>query len=99
MRIEFENGSVIETAESNESNAIRGKRIGLWWFNDKDEKEEGDMSINQSLSGYVSYMIEAIREKLGYEPDDDSHDEEVLAYFQRGEKLSKSKHLKQGDVK
>lgn len=45
------------------------------------------------LTGYAPYMVETARETLGYKADDESHDDEVLAYFHRGEKLSKSKHV------
>jgi hypothetical protein len=46
------------------------------------------------IEGYADYIVESIRERLGYEHDDSRHDEEVLKVLQSGEKLSKSKHLK-----
>lgn len=46
------------------------------------------------IEGYSSWMIESIREQLGYKFDDDSHDDEVLKKLTSGEKLSKSKHMK-----
>jgi len=55
--------------------------------------------MSELLSGYAMYMIEIAREKLGYKSDDDSHDDEVLAYFNRGEKISKSKHLNREEDK
>lgn len=45
------------------------------------------------IEGYSSFMVEMVREKLGYEADDESHDAEVLAYLTGGEKISKSKHV------
>ncbi len=49
--------------------------------------------MNEDLKKYAPWYIETIREKLGYNVDDDSHDDEVLNYLQSGEKLSKSKHM------
>ena len=45
------------------------------------------------ISGYAPYIVEFAREKLGYDADDESHDDEVLEYLQSGEKISKSKHM------
>ncbi|GLO66210.1 hypothetical protein [Oceanobacillus kimchii] len=45
------------------------------------------------IDGYADYLVESIREQLGYEFNDSSHDDEVLKKLQSGEKLSKSKHL------
>lgn len=51
------------------------------------------------LEGYAQYIVETVRETLGYDIDDESHDEEVLKYLERGEKLSKSKHVKLDEIK
>lgn len=55
------------------------------------------------IEGYANYMVEMTRENLGYDANDDNHDDEVLAKLTRGEKLSKSKHVqpsqKQEDLK
>jgi hypothetical protein len=45
------------------------------------------------IDGYADFLVEMTREKLGYDADDSSHDDEVLAKLTAGEKLSKSKHL------
>jgi hypothetical protein len=45
------------------------------------------------IDGYADFLVEMTREKLGYDAEDNSHDDEVLAKLQAGEKLSKSKHL------
>lgn len=45
------------------------------------------------IEGYADFIVEGIREQLGYKPDDDTHDDEVLAKLTSGEKISKSKHL------
>jgi hypothetical protein len=45
------------------------------------------------IEGYADFIVETIRENLGYDAKDSSHDEEVLKKLQSGEKLSKSKHL------
>lgn len=42
---------------------------------------------------YASYIMEMKREKLGLKYDDTSKDEEIIRDLQKGEKLSKSKHL------
>lgn len=47
------------------------------------------------IDGYADFIVETIREKLGYDAQDDSHDDEVLKKLQSGEKLSKSKYLKE----
>lgn len=46
------------------------------------------------IEGYADFIVESIREQLGYDSDDNSHDDEVLAKLTSGEKISKSKHLK-----
>jgi hypothetical protein len=46
------------------------------------------------IEGYANYVVEMIRELLGYDANDDSHDDKVLERLQAGEKLSKSKHMK-----
>jgi hypothetical protein len=45
------------------------------------------------IEGYADFLVETIREQLGYNADDNSHDDEVLAKLTAGEKLSKSKHI------
>lgn len=45
------------------------------------------------IEGYADFLVEMIREQLGYDENDNSHDEEVLAKLTAGEKLSKSKHI------
>lgn len=45
------------------------------------------------IEGYADFIVEITREKLGYNADDSSHDDEVLLKLQSGEKLSKSKHV------
>lgn len=45
------------------------------------------------IEGYADYLVEMTREKLGYNLDDNTHDDEVLAKLKSGEKLSKSKHM------
>lgn len=42
------------------------------------------------MYGYANFIIETIREKLGYDADDNSHDDEVLKYLHSGTKMSKS---------
>ena len=49
------------------------------------------------IEGYADFIVESVREKLGYSPDDSSHDDEVLQKLTSGEKLSKSKHLQVSD--
>jgi len=44
---------------------------------------------------YASYIMEMKREQRGLNYDDTSQDEEIIKDLQRGEKLSKSKHLKE----
>lgn len=39
---------------------------------------------------YADYIIEAARVKLGYDENDDSHDDEVIKFLKSGEKMSKS---------
>lgn len=46
------------------------------------------------IEGYADWLVELTREQLGYEGNDNSHDDEVYAKLNSGEKLSKSKHLK-----
>jgi hypothetical protein len=46
------------------------------------------------IEGYADFLVEMVREQLGYDSNDNSHDDEVLKKLQAGEKLSKSKHLK-----
>lgn len=46
------------------------------------------------IEGYADFLVEITREKLGYDANDSSHDNEVLEKLQSGEKLSKSKHIK-----
>jgi len=48
---------------------------------------------NKSIH-YASYIMEMKREQRGLKYDDTSQDEEIIKDLQRGEKLSKSKHLK-----
>jgi hypothetical protein len=45
------------------------------------------------IEGYADYIVKMVREQLGYDSYDNSHDDEVLKKLQAGEKLSKSKHL------
>lgn len=53
------------------------------------------MDDKQTIShGYANYIMEFKREQLGLSPDDDSKDDEIIKDLQRGEKLSKSKHMK-----
>ncbi|QIW89787.1 hypothetical protein PQE71_gp105 [Bacillus phage Izhevsk] len=47
------------------------------------------------IDGYADFLVEDVRAKLGYDAKDSSHDDEVLARLTAGEKISKSKHLKQ----
>lgn len=49
------------------------------------------------IEGYADFLVEITREKLGYDADDNSHDDEVLTKLQAGEKLSKSKHMQMGE--
>lgn len=42
---------------------------------------------------YASYIMEMKREQRGLNAHDTSQDEEIIKDLQRGEKLSKSKHL------
>lgn len=46
------------------------------------------------IEGYADWLVEAAREQLGYDADDSTHDDEVIKKLQAGEKLSKSKHIK-----
>lgn len=39
---------------------------------------------------YADFIMQTIRKKLGYDEEDKSHDDEVIAYLQSGEKMSKS---------
>lgn len=39
---------------------------------------------------YADFIMQTIRKKLGYDEEDQSHDDEVIAYLQSGEKMSKS---------
>lgn len=48
------------------------------------------------IEGYADFIVEGVRERLGYHADDNSHDEEVLKQLTSGEKISKSKHFKSG---
>lgn len=48
----------------------------------------------KNSNAYASYIMEMKREQLGLKHDDTSRDEEIITDLQRGEKLSKSKHLK-----
>jgi len=48
---------------------------------------------HEGLQYYALYIVEATREKLGYDADDENHDDEVYMYLTGGEKLSKSKHM------
>lgn len=41
-------------------------------------------------SGYSNLILEATRVKLGYQEDDESHDDEVIKHLQGGQKMSKS---------
>lgn len=43
---------------------------------------------------YALYIMEMKREQRGLEPNDTSQDEEIIKDLQRGEKISKSKHVK-----
>ena len=43
---------------------------------------------------YAEYILEMKREQLGLKYNDTSRDDEIIKDLQRGEKLSKSKHLK-----
>lgn len=49
----------------------------------------------EKTNAYASYIMEMKREKLGLDPYDTSRDEEIIKDLQKGEKISKSKHLKQ----
>lgn len=51
------------------------------------------------IDGYSDFLVEDVRVKLGYDAKDSSHDDEVLAKLTAGEKISKSKHLKQPKYK
>lgn len=42
---------------------------------------------------YASYIMEMKREQRGLQYNDNSQDEDIIKDLQRGEKLSKSKHL------
>ena len=46
--------------------------------------------MKTNISAYAPYIIESIREKLGYDMYDDSHDDEVIEYLSSGKKMSKS---------
>jgi hypothetical protein len=46
------------------------------------------------IEGYADWLVELTREQLGYDANDNTHDDEVLKKLKSGEKLSKSKHLK-----
>ena len=46
-----------------------------------------------AIEGYATFVVEGVRELLGYAWNDESHDDEVLAKLQSREKLSNSKHL------
>lgn len=48
---------------------------------------------------YASYIMEMKREQRGLSFNDTSQDEEIIQDLQRGEKISKSKHLKQKESK
>lgn len=50
------------------------------------------------IEGYADFIVEGVREQLGYHAEDASHDEEVLKRLTSGEKISKSKHLKSGTL-
>lgn len=50
------------------------------------------------IEGYADFIVEGVREQLGYKLDDSSHDDEVLEKLTLGEKISKSKHFKQKEV-
>lgn len=50
--------------------------------------------VSQLYQNYAMWMIESIREQLGYDIDDMTHDDEVYDYLTGGEKISKSKHMK-----
>ena len=56
-------------------------------------RDSGEGRGVRMVEGYAPWLVEAIRVRLGYDPDDDTHDQEVLEYLQSGEKLSKSKHM------
>ncbi|UGO46172.1 hypothetical protein PQE74_gp089 [Bacillus phage vB_BanS_Chewbecca] len=47
------------------------------------------------IDGYADFLVEDVRVQLGYDAKDNTHDDEVLAKLTAGEKISKSKHLKQ----
>ena len=40
MRIELENGSVIEVPENVDITTVRGQGTGLWWISDEDDKND-----------------------------------------------------------
>lgn len=46
------------------------------------------------MSQYASWIMEYQREKLGLDSKDESKDEEIYEYLARGEKISKSIHMK-----
>lgn len=50
------------------------------------------------IEGYADFIVEGVREQLGYHAEDASHDEEVLKRLTSGEKISKSKHFKSGTL-
>lgn len=49
------------------------------------------------IEGYADWIVESIREQLGYDANDNSHDDEVIKKLTSGEKLSKSKHINGGN--
>jgi len=50
--------------------------------------------IRSNNTHYASYIMKLKREQRGLAYDDESQNEEIIKELQRGEKLSKSKHLK-----
>lgn len=48
----------------------------------------------ESVQAYASYIMEMKREQRGLSFDDTSQDDEIIKDLQKGEKISKSKHLK-----
>lgn len=66
VNIIFENGSVIETVES--ENVIRGKGSGLWWIN---EDEEGLIEEVLVMKGEkIADLIVEWANKQSIHPDD-----------------------------
>lgn len=75
------NGGLCPTLTTNKGEGIK------FLFNETEETGMNDLSM------YAEYLVHATRERLGYDTYDDSNDDRVLAELQRGEKISKSKHV------